>query len=75
MGKKWIAGFHEGRESWPRRTARETGAQKDKHKKNTSPKPLTRKIRSAYFHGFFFAMSQAQSLEVQRSVALAGIES
>ena len=60
MGEKKIGGAAEGREPWSQRNVRERERERERekaahrgpHKKNTSPKPLTGKIRRDDFRGF-----------------------
>ena len=45
-------GAVEGREPWSRKKVTESGKHRDTHKANTSPKPLSGKMRGAEFHEF-----------------------
>ena len=50
-----MPGTVEGRDSWLRReeTERERGAHREPHKENTSPNPLTWKMRETNFCEYF----------------------
>lgn len=67
-----MASATEGREPCLQRKARESGVHRDKHKENSSPKPLAGKTRGTNFHEFL----QPVGFEdwFWRSTGLAGIE-
>ena len=54
MGEKWVLGAVEGREPWSCRKVKESGAHREMHKKNTSPKLLAEKTKGMIFVTFCY---------------------